>query len=263
MGWGSRHAEHNTRTAMETERLPDRGSIAERTAPRTSAAETDITLTATPDSNSFFAGWAGSACFGGSGDCKVTIDGNRNMTAVFNSNTGPVSLPRTGQTATYASGDDGAIQAGVAWPNPRFTILYCDASGPCANQASDCDSNSSTDAIIDNLTGLMWARDGDIGNMSANGGTGTTLDGAITYIVDYVNGRVVGNGLCGYKDWRGPNANELISLTNPSASTKAWLAAQGFVKLKNYYWSSTSDASNPTIGDGMSIFWAAAVSALG
>ena len=215
-------------------------------------AETDITLTATPDSNSFFAGWAGSACFGGSGDCKVTIDGNRNMTAVFNSKTGPVNLPRTGQTATYASGDDGAIQAGVAWPNPRFTILYCDASGPCANQASDCDSNSSTDAIIDNLTGLMWARDGDIGNYSSNGGTGTLWDSAITYIVDYVNGRVVGNGLCGYKDWRGPNVNELLSLLDsgppgPSHSTQSWLASQGFVKLQWLYWSSTSDSVDPTI----------------
>ena len=27
--------------------------------------------------------------------------------------------------------DDGAVQAGVAWPNPRFTVTYCNASGPC------------------------------------------------------------------------------------------------------------------------------------
>ena len=211
--------------------------------------ETAITLSAAADANSFFAGWAGDACFGGSGDCKLTIDGNKSMLAVFNSNTGPVNLSRTGQITIYAPGDDGAIRAGVTWPYPRFTILYCDISGPCANQASDCDSNPSTDAIIDNLTGLMWARDGDIGNMSANGGTGTTWDGAISYIVDYVNARIVGNGLCGYKDWRGPNANELLSLTNaeptPYSSTVTWLADQGFIKMKNSYWSSTSDASNP------------------
>ena len=29
-------------------------------------------------------------------------------------------LPKTGQTTSYASGDDGALQMGVAWPNPRF-----------------------------------------------------------------------------------------------------------------------------------------------
>ncbi|MBF0339307.1 MAG: hypothetical protein HQL05_15920 [Nitrospirae bacterium] len=34
---------------------------------------------------------------------------------------GTVSLPQTGQTTTYATGDDGAIRAGVAWPGPRFT----------------------------------------------------------------------------------------------------------------------------------------------
>ncbi|MHB8708525.1 MAG: hypothetical protein ACYC9I_06590, partial [Desulfuromonadales bacterium] len=32
-----------------------------------------------------------------------------------------VTLPRTGQTASYGAGDDGAIRMGVAWPNPRFT----------------------------------------------------------------------------------------------------------------------------------------------
>ncbi|KJU82320.1 conserved hypothetical protein, secreted, partial [Candidatus Magnetobacterium bavaricum] len=35
---------------------------------------------------------------------------------------GTVSLPQTGQTTSYAANDDGAIRAGVAWPNPRFTV---------------------------------------------------------------------------------------------------------------------------------------------
>jgi len=210
--------------------------------------ETDITLSAAADANSFFAGWAGDACFGASGDCNLTINRTKNIRAVFNSSVAPVNLPRTWQQTSYAAGDDGTIQAGAAWPSPRFTILYCDVTGPCENQAFDCDSNASTDAIIDNLTGLMWARDGDIGNMSSYGGT--TWDGAISYVVDYVNGRVAGNGLCGYKDWRGPNANELMSLTQvepiPYASASAWLAGQGFIKMQNNYWSSTSDASNPS-----------------
>jgi hypothetical protein len=30
-------------------------------------------------------------------------------------------VPQTGQTTSYAAGDDGAIQAGVPWPSPRFT----------------------------------------------------------------------------------------------------------------------------------------------
>ncbi|MBV6341840.1 hypothetical protein HWQ67_09605, partial [Candidatus Magnetobacterium casensis] len=49
---------------------------------------------------------------------------------------GTIELPRTGQTSTYATGDDGAIQAGVAWPSPRFT--------------------AATNTVTDNLTGLVW-----------------------------------------------------------------------------------------------------------
>ncbi|KJU84605.1 conserved hypothetical protein, secreted, partial [Candidatus Magnetobacterium bavaricum] len=48
---------------------------------------------------------------------------------------GTVSLPQTGQTTTYAAGDDGALQIGVAWSNPRFT-----------------DNRDQT--MTDNLTGL-------------------------------------------------------------------------------------------------------------
>lgn len=48
-------------------------------------------------------------------------------------------LPATGQTTSYAAGDDGALQAGVPWPNPRFT-----------------DNTNGT--ITDNLTGLVWLK---------------------------------------------------------------------------------------------------------
>ena len=52
----------------------------------------------------------------------------------------PAEIARTGQTISYASGDDGDVQAGVAWPDPRFT-----------------DNGDGT--ITDNLTGLMWLKD--------------------------------------------------------------------------------------------------------
>jgi len=65
---------------------------------------------------------------------------------------GTAQLPQTGQTTCYDSsgtvisctgtGQDGEIQAGVAWPDPRFTV-----SGDC---------------VSDNLTGLMWAKNGDL-----------------------------------------------------------------------------------------------------
>ena len=33
---------------------------------------------------------------------------------------GIIQLPQTGQTTSYAAGDDGALQGGVASPSPRF-----------------------------------------------------------------------------------------------------------------------------------------------
>src|SRR4030042_4484728 len=79
---------------------------------------------------------------------------------------GTIQLPQTGQTRCYdgngggiccvGTGQDGDIRAGFPWPDPRFSITYCDTNGPCANQSSDCDGNSLTDVVTDNLTGLMW-----------------------------------------------------------------------------------------------------------
>src|SRR5215471_17721309 len=57
----------------------------------------------------------------------------------------PAPVPRTGQTTSYAAGDDGALQKGVAWPTPRFT-----------------DNNNGT--ITDNLTGLIWLKNADCRN---------------------------------------------------------------------------------------------------
>ena len=49
-------------------------------------------------------------------------------------------VPETGQTATYAIGDDGQLEKGVAWPNPRFTY-------------------NGDGTVTDNLTGLIWLKD--------------------------------------------------------------------------------------------------------
>lgn len=50
---------------------------------------------------------------------------------IHNSAAGVIQLPRTGQTSCYdtagaviscaGTGKDGNLQAGVAWPNPRFS----------------------------------------------------------------------------------------------------------------------------------------------
>ncbi len=56
---------------------------------------------------------------------------------------GLIDLPRTGQTNSYCAGDDGALQAGAPWPEPRFT-------------------NHGDGSATDRLTGLMWVTDGNL-----------------------------------------------------------------------------------------------------
>ena len=131
-----------------------------------------------------------------------------------------VKLPQTGQTTSYATGDDGDIQAGVAWPSPRFTL----------------GTGTEVDCITDNLTGLMWLK-----NSSA---TTRTWQDSLVYVASL---NAPGTALCGYTDWRLPNVNEFQSLINAGApSTSTWLNSQGFSGLAaSIYWTSTSIVAMP------------------
>src|SRR3990170_3043537 len=69
---------------------------------------------------------------------------------------GALQLPKTGQKKCYnpsgmemdckGTGQDGEIQSGVAWPEPRFTNP--DGSSPISGPV-----------VLDRLTGLLWTRD--------------------------------------------------------------------------------------------------------
>ena len=141
-----------------------------------------------------------------------------------------IVLPRTGQTTCYdqngvvtnclQTGQDGDIEAGVGWPDPRFQ------TGTALE----------VDCISDNLTGLMWAKNGNLPN-----GT-RTWQGAL----DYVNALNSGVGLCGHHDWRLPNINELQGLFNfQTGDISSWLVSQGFTNVMGSYWSSTTVALFP------------------
>jgi hypothetical protein len=125
----------------------------------------------------------------------------------FSAFSGTVNLPRTGQTFIHYPGDDGDIQAGVAWPEPRFT-----------------DNGDGT--MTDNLTGLMWTKNA------------TSSHKTWQEALDYCNNLTLG----GYSDWRLPDVNELESLVNAGESDiGTWLNAQGFTNEQaGYYWSSTT-----------------------
>lgn len=149
----------------------------------------------------------------------------------------PAEQPTTGQTICYNgsgtvitctnTGQDGALQTGVAWPSPRFT--NADNSTPI---------NGSV--VVDQLTGLMWTQDGNTpGPAACTPAIGKTWQGALDHVACLNT-----NNYLGYADWRLPDVNELESLVNANQSdTAAWLNTQGFSNAwSNYYWSSTSYA---------------------
>lgn len=126
----------------------------------------------------------------------------------------PADLPKTGQTTSYATRDDGNLQKGFAWPSPRFTV------GTVAE----------VNCVTDNLTGLMWVKSPD------------STERKWKQAVDYANNLT----LCGYTDWRFPNVNELESLVNvEQVNIASWLNTQGFSNVPaGHYWSSTTRADD-------------------
>jgi len=138
-----------------------------------------------------------------------------NFTA-FGAGDRAVSLARTGQTASYASGDDGAARVGVAWPGTRFT-----------------DHGNGT--VTDHLTGLVWLKNAGCFSPSS-------WSAAISAA------RALASGACGLTDgsaagtWRMPNVNELESLVDIARANPALSAAHPFqgVGLASAYWSSTT-----------------------
>ncbi|MBF0591713.1 MAG: hypothetical protein HQL02_06460, partial [Nitrospirae bacterium] len=87
---------------------------------------------------------------------------------------GTIQLPQTGQTTCYdasgksipctGTGQDGALQNGVAWPNPRFT-----------------DNGDKT--ITDNLTGLVWSKVASTPTVGSCTGGKMIWQAALDYIV--------------------------------------------------------------------------------
>jgi len=132
-------------------------------------------------------------------------------------------VPKTGQTVEYGPGDDGALEKGVAWPNPRFT--------------------DHGDTVTDNLTGLMWTKDAGLC------GAGGTLAWADTYLCPGICNTPPGS-CYGYNDWRVPNANEIHSLLDYGQHSPALPSGHPFLNVGGAsdpaFWTSTTSPYNTT-----------------
>ena len=116
----------------------------------------------------------------------------------------------TGQTTYYHHADDGDLQKGKAF--------------------SYSDNGNGT--ITDNVTGLMWAQDGD--GKGCCWGQQTDWYSAIDYC-DSIE-------FAGFDDWRLPNIRELQSLANYGLYYPA-IDSTNFPNTKTmYYWSSTTSS---------------------
>jgi hypothetical protein len=139
---------------------------------------------------------------------------------------GSAALPKTGQTTSYATGDDGDLEMGVDWPNPRFT-------------------DNSNGTVTDELTGLIWLKDA---NCFGQKNWTTALSDANS----------LANGTCGLSDsssagdWRLPNVRELHSLIDYRESYPALPSGHPFTNVQtHYYWSSSTDRDVTTDGWGV------------
>jgi len=148
-------------------------------------------------------------------------------------------VPKTGQTKCYDSGDpaseipctgtgqDGNLQRGFSWPNPRFT-----------------DNGNGT--VTDNLTALIWLKNAECFGLR-------NWDNALN------DCNTLASGQCGLSDsslagdWRLPNVKELQSLIDfawkypalsNDAGTAKWTSGDGSsftgVTSDQAYWSSTT-----------------------
>ena len=120
----------------------------------------------------------------------------------------------TGQTMSYAFGDDGDYQKGVPQPDPRFT-----------------DNLDGT--LTDNLTGLIWLKNGNCYGPTAWLGALAAVDRLRDGICGLSDGSVMGS-------WRLPNRNELLSLLHSGSGLPL---DNPFIKPEEpqrYNWSSTT-----------------------
>ena len=129
-------------------------------------------------------------------------------------------LPSTGQRRCFdtdgrsiecsGTGQDGGLQQGSPWPEPRFTV-------------------AEADAVHDRLTNLFWLKHADL--------TGEPVDWhqALEIIERWGLGRKK-EDIC----WRLPTINELASLVDCDSSTPALPNGHPFTGIQPAYWASTT-----------------------
>jgi len=127
-------------------------------------------------------------------------------------------VAKTGQTTSYAAGDDGDLQAGVALTAPRFI-------------------DNSDGTVTDNLTGLIWMKNAGSIGVSSWGNAVQICSALANGSYELSDGSYAG-------DWRLPNVRELYSLVDFGHYNYALPDGHLFINVMSNYWSSTTYAGN-------------------
>ncbi|MFC1838570.1 DUF1566 domain-containing protein [Thermodesulfobacteriota bacterium] len=127
-------------------------------------------------------------------------------------------VEKTGQTTSYATGDDGDLGKGTEWPDSRFT-----------------DNNDGT--VTDNLTGLIWLKNANCFDQRQ-------------WAIALSDCNNLGDGSCGLTDgsiagdWRLSNIKELQSLIDFGRYNPMLPTGHPFTGVQSdpssYYWSATT-----------------------
>jgi hypothetical protein len=125
------------------------------------------------------------------------------------------AVPKTGASRSFTTGDDGDLQKGVPWPNPRFT-----------------DNGNGT--VTDNLTGLIWLKDANPCEVKKWADAVSYCNGLATGTAGLSDGSSAGA-------WRLANIRELFSLVHYDIQSP--LVPSPFTHVQETkYWSSTRDS---------------------
>jgi len=121
-----------------------------------------------------------------------------------------------GSRSCAGTGEDGDVQAGVAWPTPRFM-------------------DNGDGAVTDSLTGLIWLEDAECFGEK-------TWQAALDQVASFNSGSTACTNYAAgtHTDWRLPNNKEILSLFDYGQAYPALPFGHPFLDVDQHYWSSTT-----------------------